>query len=174
MIDMALSSSVVDPTGNGGTHGGVTLVVAASTSSVTLTWDGTNDAGSLVTAGHYQIQAHWSDGKGGSSDITRGILVAPHRDPVRDWVWAYPNRLSTGTGNPYAVFSSVDPNLTLIIRIYDLAGELVGERRGLGGTPDTTWDASGLASGLYLVLVEGRNAQGRLEGTKTLKLLVVH
>jgi hypothetical protein len=62
----------------------------------------------------------------------------------------------------------------LTIRVYDLAGELVGEWLGLGGTPDTTWDTSNSASGLYFAHIEARNGQGRLEGTKTLKLLVIH
>lgn len=175
MTNLVLSGSVVDPHGSGGANGGVTLVVnTSSSSSVTLTWDGTNDVGSLVTAGHYEVMAHWSDGKGGSSDITRGIQVAPHGDPAQNWVWAQPNRLSNASGNPRTVFSSTHSDWSLTIRIYDLAGELVAQRTGLAGTLDTTWDTSNQASGLYLAHVEGRNAQGGLEGAQTLKLLVVH
>lgn len=174
MTGFTLSASVVDPHGTDGSNSAVTLIVSSSTSPVTLIWDGTNDAGVGVSAGHYEVQAHWSDGTGGSSDITQGILVAPHGDRTGDWVWAQPNRLPSVGGDNHAVFSSSHPDWTLTLRVYDLAGELVAQRQGLAGTQDTAWDCSAVASGLYLVHVEGRNAQGVLEGTKTLKLLVIH
>ena len=40
------------------------------------------------------------------------------------------------------------------MKLYDPAGELVGKVQGAAGSGQATWDSSGLASGLYLAVVE--------------------
>jgi hypothetical protein len=64
--------------------------------------------------------------------------------------------------------------LTLVYRVYDMAGELVQSSAfGPAGTNLATWDASGVASGMYLAVVDALNAEGGLVGRKNLKIVVI-
>jgi hypothetical protein len=71
-------------------------------------------------------------------------------------------------------FTSNVPGLTLNVRVYDTAGELVlRQAPGMPGTSGAQWDAAGKASGLYFAVVDSYNAQGGLIGYKILKIVIV-
>ena len=64
LTGMQLSANVLsvgnDQTGSSNTNQ-ATIVL---NTGVTLTWDGRNDSGQLVTGGHYEIEVHFTNGKG--------------------------------------------------------------------------------------------------------------
>jgi hypothetical protein len=65
--------------------------------------------------------------------------------------------------------------MTLVYRVYDMAGELVqSPASGQAGTNLAQWDASGVASGMYIAVVDALNAQGGLVGRQRLKIVVIH
>jgi hypothetical protein len=71
-----------------------------------------------------------------------------------------------GTGVPNAY--------SIQVQIYTLAGELVRTLISPGGNPQINWDATGLASGLYISVVTIQNANGGTMGRQSLKVLVIH
>lgn len=174
MSDVTLSSDVIRPgaTVATGQPASVQVLVQASGSSMALSWDGTSDNGSLVTAGHYQLEVHWDNGQGQVSDITRGILVVS--GSIAQSVTAQPNILKPALGMVTLFQVSSDQNLTLRVKVYTIAGERVTTLQGALGTNQALWNAAGLASGLYLAVVEVSNSQGGLIQRQVLKVEVVH
>jgi uncharacterized repeat protein (TIGR01451 family) len=174
MTNVVLSNTVVQPGAASGQASTVQITVQSSGAAVTLSWDGTNDSGTFVTAGHYQLEAHWFDGRGGTTDISRGILVTGGGDRGMGTVLAQPNILSVSAGVTGTTFKSdSSQSLTLRVRIYNMAGELTAELQGTPGANQAAWDASGYASGLYLAVVDLLNSNGGKVGQKILKLVVL-
>ena len=177
MTDVILSSQVVQPgvATTQGTPVKVQIMIQASGSPVTLSWDGTSDAGAIVTAGHYLLEAHWYDGQGGTTDISRGLLVMAGGNKGKGILTVRPNVLTMASGKTSANFrNSSSLNLTLKVKLYTVAGELVTKLQGDTGTNQAIWDASGIASGVYLAVVETENVNGGVIGSQILKILVMH
>ncbi len=117
------------------------------------------DNGSIVTNGDYLIEVHWTDGKGGGGGgggeevVSRGVIVQRGKQPGDEWECLCGPRndpegrhLDDGDGEFVATA------LTLTVSLYDTAGELVKRPvTGATGSNQVNLDASGLASGLYLV-----------------------
>jgi hypothetical protein len=64
---------------------------------------------------------------------------------------------------------------TLSVKIYTIAGQMVPAN--ISQTPGTAiaqWNATGIASGIYIALVEVLNANGGVIEQQTLKILVLH
>lgn len=175
MTNVALSSGILAPgaAGTGSAPSTIQIVVQTTGLPVTIIWDGTQDGGSLVTAGDYQIGVSWEDGSGGKQEISRGILVVGGGRPGGG-IFAAPNLLTLGTGVSSTNFqiSSANPH-TLKVSVYTLAGELVAVRQGAVGTNSVVWNATGAASGIYLAAVDVLNANGELTQKKLLKVLVI-
>ncbi len=177
MNNVVLSSAVLQPGAPAGGSQPSTLLIAVQTSgtAVTLSWDGTNDSGAYVSAGYYLLGAHWFDGQGGTSDISRGILVTANGNRSDGTLVAQPNLLTVSTGVTRTTFKYYSSqNLTLRVRIYTLAGELAAETQGNSGTNQATWDASGYASGLYLATADLLSNNGGKVGQQILKIMVLH
>jgi hypothetical protein len=173
MTNVSLSTSVISP---GPTTSGNTtylqIFVITSGTPVTLTWDGTNNQGTNVTPGTYSIQLHWDDGQGETTNITRNVLVTGGGG-VSGVVVAEPNVLSpnrtmTTTFNAAGIAGAA--NLT--VKIYTIAGELVTAISGTSGT--ASWNASGLASGVYIAASEARDINGGILCRQTTKILILH
>jgi hypothetical protein len=171
---MTLSSSVLVP---GQSSSGLPSVVSVSTDQGTVlgTWDGRSDAGTLVSSGQYFIEIHSEDGISGSTTITKRVTVmesGPNWE--KGMVQARPNRLTSA--NPQVTFYAEDSDpLTLRVRLYDMAGEKVGDGTpGPLGTNTATWDCTNYASGLYIAVVELYGSNGLFSGRQHMKLLVVH
>ena len=173
MTDVQLSSSVIQPgVVSPNSTSSAQIVIQTSSGGVTLSWDGTNDAGAIVTDGSYVIGVHWNNGNGQIQDLTREITVTGggHLDQVV----AAPNVL-TGTNTTVAFSTQSASAYTLRVRVYTVAGELVATVLGGSGTNQVAWDASGKASGLYLAVAEMTNPQtGTVIGRQILKISVVH
>ena len=63
---------------------------------------------------------------------------------------------------------------TVVIKVFDLAGELVAELSGPGQAGidnEVTWDVSGVQSGVYLAHIDARGTGG--SGSAVIKIAVV-
>jgi hypothetical protein len=176
MTNVSLSTNVMKP--NLGTTFGtttasnLTITVEDSSSPVILVWDGSSDSGTFVTPGEYEVQVHWTDGNGTTTDITRTVLVLQSAS-VSGVALAEPNVLTSSTTMVTTFDASRVLNVTAMkIKIYTVAGELI---QSFGVASNTTpWNASGLASGIYIANVEMDNASGGVVNSQRLKILVLH
>jgi uncharacterized repeat protein (TIGR01451 family) len=173
MTYLTLSTGFLQPGGVGDQPTRVQISVDSSTSCpITLWWDGTNDAGSPVTPGNYLLCARWSNGQGQTSVISKTLLVSAGVDRGSGNVTAQPNRLLPLRGLSRVNFlCDSTPEMTLRVRIYAMSGEFVASSQGEAGGNHASWDASGVASGLYLAVVDKLSPAGGLIGRQTLKIL---
>jgi len=174
MTDLVLSSSQLSP---GGTSAGqprlVQVVVQTSEAPVTLTWDGTSDSGMIVTNGHYQLTARWTNSQGGTTDITRGLMVIRPGDSATG-ISVRPNVLRISSGLTQVTFENhSEQSLTLRGKVYNLSGELVAGFQGDPGVPQAFWNAQGVASGVYLAVLETLNANGGVTNRQIFKIIVI-
>ncbi len=160
-----LSSTVLEP----GSPTDGTLVIATN-NGVTTVWDGHGSGGTVVPNGKYFIEVHSTDGKGGETVIITSVVVVNGVKQAAPRVWAYPNPVTGGTR--LVTFQGSAAGVKLTVKIYDVAGKLVTELNGAGGTSQATWNAAGIASGLYIAKTEQRDANGYLVARQTLKILV--
>jgi len=172
---ISLSSAVFKPAlaGAGNTPN---QVVISMSNATTVIWDGKSDSGGYVTAGKYFIGVSTVDGQGSNSTVFGAVMVQS-ADSLsgQGKVTARPNVLTLASGKTSMVFQSDSTeSLTLKASIYTVAGELVATVEGSPGTNQSSWDAGGAASGIYLVVVEIRNTQGGVKGRQVVKVLVVH
>ncbi len=137
-----------------------------------VVWDGTSDVGAVVTNGDYLIEVHWTDGKGGEEVVSKGVIVERGNSPVTNGnVYAAPNILKGVSSTTVMVNSTTA--MTLTVSLYDTAGELVKRPvTGESGTNQVSLDASGLASGLYLAVVDLTDVNGHLIQKQTTKIVV--
>jgi uncharacterized repeat protein (TIGR01451 family) len=165
LVDVRLSASVIRP---GGTGNGIpTQLVVTLSTGASVVWDGRSDAGKVVSTGKYIVEAHSVDGQGGETQITRMVMVeGGDGEKGAGTVQVSSNLLDATTTQ--AVFQSSLTGQKLKVRVYTVAGELVADL--LEGT-NPTWNTSGLASGLYLAVVQIKDAQGLL-ASRVLKLVV--
>lgn len=171
MAAMSLSTNSFNPYSSTLPTGTVLTVTDTLGGAVTLTWDGRDDNGNVVTTGRYFLSVHWIDGEGGEQTLTNEVAVMDQGVPS-GLVSAWPNILK-GPGAT-TLFVTSQPGLTLHIQIYDLAGELVGKVDGAAGTSQAGWTADKVASGIYLAVVELKDASGNKVARQALKLMVAH
>ena len=147
-------------------------VAITSGSGMTVVWDGRSDTGTIVTNGRYQIEVHYTDGKGSEQTVSRGVIVESTNSPLTNGnVTAGPNILKNGqTITTVRVNSAV--NYTLVVRLYDVAGELLRTVEGTKGSNQATVDVKGLSSGLYFVVADLRTPQGGLAGKQTTQIVI--
>ncbi len=162
-----LSGTVLEP----GSPTDGNLIITTN-NGVTATWTGYSSSGAVVPNGKYFIEVHSTDGKGGETVIVTSVMVLNNPKQTVPKVWAYPNPLTSGFSQVEFQASNLGINLT--VRIYDLAGELVTELKGAGGTSRVTWNAAGISSGLYIAKVEQKDLTGKIIAKQTLKILVEH
>jgi uncharacterized repeat protein (TIGR01451 family) len=168
-----LSTSVIEPsnvTSTGGTPAQVTISLSNGT---TVVWDGKSDSGSIVQNGQYFVEVHSLDGQGGDTIIDQRISVLDPNNGMGP-VFAKPNILTSANGFSTTFVDATGETLTLSVRIYTTAGELVTVVNGAPGANEASWTATGVASGLYIAEVESLNPAGGIADQKTLKLVVLH
>jgi len=150
------------------------LLMTSNSAAVTLLWNGTNDTGTVVTPGEYTIEVHWDNGQGSASDIKREILVMAEIGPT-GMVVARPNQLLINKGVSTTIFdgSSVTNAVSLKVNIYTILGELVTVIAS-PSTPMTSWNATGIASGIYIASAEVLDGNGGVIHQQFVKVLVIH
>jgi hypothetical protein len=173
VLSMQLSTAAIKPglVSTGGTPSEVAVILSNGT---TVVWDGRSDTGLYAHSGQYYIEAHTVDGQGAQSTVVREISVIDS-DSGRgiERVMAIPNVLNEANGYRTTFTTKTAVPLTLKASIYTTAGELVGSIQGLAGTSKTTWDASGVVSGMYLAVVEQVDAQGGRVSRQIQKIVVI-
>jgi hypothetical protein len=171
MAAMSLSANSFNPYSSTLPAGTVLTVTDTLGGAVTIAWDGRDDNGTVVTTGRYFLSVHWVDGRGDEQTLTKEVTVMDQGVPS-GLVSACPNILR-GPGAT-TLFVTGQPGLTLRLKVYDLAGELVGNVDGVPGRSQAAWTADQAASGLYLAVVELYESDGSFAGRQCLKLIVVH
>jgi flagellar hook assembly protein FlgD len=174
VLSMQLSTSVIKPSleAQGGTPNSVAVILSNGT---TVVWDGRSDTGNYAQSGQYFIEVHTVDGQGAQSTVVREVSVIDS-DAGRgiERVLASPNLLNEANGYKVTFTTKTAIPLTLKASIYTLAGELVGTIQGRAGTNSVIWDGGGVVSGLYLAVVEMRDANGGFLSQQTKKIAVIH
>jgi hypothetical protein len=129
-----------------------------------------------VQSGQYLIEIHTLDGKGGETVITQQVSVLGNNRGNVGTLQAEPNVLTRATGTTTNIMDNSGLALTLTVHLYTTAGELISQKTtmGVAGSSQVTLNVSGLASGLYLAVVDGVNAKGGVVDHQTLKIAVFH
>jgi uncharacterized repeat protein (TIGR01451 family) len=136
-----------------------------------VVWDGTGDAGAIVTNGTYQIEVYWTGGNGGQDVVSKSVVVQRGANLSMN-VTAAPSLLKGVTTTMVKVNANMA--LTLTVSLYDTAGELVkAPVTGAVGSNQAALDASGLASGLYLAVVNLADINGNFIQQQTTKIVVL-
>lgn len=86
-------------------------------------------------------------------------------------VIAEPNVINGG--NTHVTFKSAQAGDTLQVSLYTLCGELVKRVQGSAGAGQCSWDAGGMASGIYFANVVYGPPNGTTQN-KILKILIMH
>lgn len=157
--NVVFSGNVIQPTVGTPTPNGTSELMLTFPNGTTVTWDGTNDSGQIVTNGVYQVEVHWLNGNGGEEVISHNVTVERGNNSSATGVaFAAPNILNGNSGGTTVTINS-NLVLTLTASVYDVAGELVKRPvTGLAGSGAVPVDTSGLASGLYFIVVDLKDA----------------
>jgi flagellar hook assembly protein FlgD len=165
------SSTIVPGSSSPGTPGQVQIT--SNLGTLLAAWDGRSDSGTVVTNGIYFVEVTILNGTGGQSVITKTVTVL--QQGIR-WasgtVTAAPNEADAN--HPTIIFATGTNGLTLEVRIYDVAGELVANIYGGAGTSQAQWTPGRVANGIYIAVVGLSDANGKWAGQQILKLLVRH
>ncbi len=177
-LQVSLSTTAFEPTSGEGSGNLPTQVTITLNNGTTEIWNGQADDGAIVPTGRYFVVVHSQDGLGGELVVTRLVTVmSENAEQGLGNLTALPNIVNASSPGGYNVTFTTHSSqtMTLTYRIYDIAGELVSSRiTGPAGMNIAVWDASLVASGCYLAVVEALNLQGGWVGRKTLKVVVVH
>jgi flagellar hook assembly protein FlgD len=166
-----LSTSILRPTlpAGSGPSSSVTISVDIPSGAFQATWDGTNEQGALVTNGRYFVEVRWRN-QGEERTIVQGVSVLREAESGgKGQVTARPDRMAAGTVTTLTL--GPPQGSTLTARLYNIAGELVRKAEGAPGTDRVDLDTTGLASGLYLAVVEVGGPKG-LEERQVVRLMV--
>ena len=164
-----LTASVISPT-NGSGSDGVTETVVMSGNAALGTWDGRNDNGAIVNNGQYHIEVSVKDGKGGSSSVDLAVAVLSVREGGKTMV-VKPNVLTEG--NRVGVIEGGVMGGTVNVKVYALTGALAMNLRGVPGAGMVEVDSASLASGMYILVGEVRDAGGAVKQDFRTKVMVV-
>jgi flagellar hook assembly protein FlgD len=171
-VNVDFSTSVLQPTDGAPAPGGANVVHITSSAGMDLQWDGRSDSGAIVTNGQYFIEVHYVDGRGSDTTQTHGIVVQSANEKGEQ-VYAMPNVLRDGQTTATIGIESARI-YTLRVQLYDVAGELIKTVTGETGRNGATLDVKGLSSGLYIAVVELRDADGKFAARRITKLVIQH
>ncbi len=170
--DVILASNFISPGhSSAGTPSQAQILLQTSNGSMALTWDGMSQGGTYVTPGRYEIDVHWDNGQSSAYDIHRSLIV--ENTVVTGNLVAEPNELKGS--NQVTTFDATGVAGATLVKatIYTLSGQKVVAKQGQPGTAQAQWDASGMASGIYLAVVEADDANGNRLLRKILKVMVL-
>lgn len=140
---------------------------------VTLVWDGKSDSGNFVQNGQYLVEVQ--SGTGAGAVLVQAVSVEDRNSSSgAGVVTAWPNVLRGSNGSMVTTFHTDSSlSLTLNASIYTVAGELIQVINGSQASNQATWNAAGVASGVYLAVVEELDANGGLLSRQILKIAVL-
>jgi uncharacterized repeat protein (TIGR01451 family) len=154
---VSLTNSVITPSYQGGQDNSTTISLSSGLSFV---WDGKNNAGQIVSPGQYYLEIKSTDGQGGETQFTQSVAVLQSGDSLAS-ISVYPNPMNPSVFGDLLTFKDPTGALSLSVRIYTLAGELVSMPPLVNaGSGAFTLNISKLASGLYIADIEMSNSTG--------------
>ena len=136
------------------------------------TADEQNPTHAYTVAGTYTVSLVVTDAKGGQSTAaTQEITVT---GPSNIVTYAYPN---PATATATIVYYLPEGTTDLVLRVYDLVGNLVYEHDLAAAESTYDWDLTStsgdeLANGLYFYVVTGKDASGKAIRSAIFKLLI--
>jgi hypothetical protein len=168
---MKLSNYQPAPNGAGGS------VTIELNGQVVTVWDGKDSSGALVPNSFYHVVMLETTPDGKVVRLERDVLVLnDHASPIS--LVAQPNVAHPGDlVQIIASFAGVPADPASTIKIYAISGELVRPLAVSGGS--ATWDLRNsdgqfVVSGIYFVVLDGRDPNSGRKDVKVIKLLVTH
>ena len=173
MGNVQLSNTVIEPTLGTPSASGTSAVTMTFPDGLTLSWDGKDDNGQVVTNGDYLMEVHWVNGSGGEEDISRSVVVENRGAMATSGnVYVQPNILKGGVTSAW-VMAPGGVGLTVTVNLYDTAGEKVKPTIvGQAGTSMALLDVTGLASGLYFVVVDLTDSSGHMVQRQVTQIVI--
>jgi flagellar hook assembly protein FlgD len=169
VTDVTLSTTVIHPGGDGKDGISPTVGIVLSNGVATV-WDGTSDSGGNVQDGSYFIHLKVENASNGTVEITKPISVLDSRaNTGNTGVW--PNVVTSDNPKVALHAAKLGSDQLIHATLFTIAGSKAGQVEGLVGQNDVTWDLSGYASGLYIVVMDTRE-NGLLKDRTKLKLIV--
>ncbi len=172
-LDMNLSVPMIAPseTGSGGSV--PTQLNILLSNGTTIIWDGKSDNGSFVQSGEYFVELNTNGSSGGL--IVKQVSVEDNNNSAgAGTVTAWPNILKASNGSLVTNFhTNSSLSLTLNASIYTVSGELVQVINGNQGSNQVAWNAAGVASGIYIAVVEEMDTDGGLLSRQTVKVVLI-
>jgi hypothetical protein len=168
------SSMIAGADANGSALGQLKLFLQVPGGEQPWTWDGRNDQGAWVSSGTYTVQLSqaWPDGRRQTLLKSFTVLRAPDLDRPGGDLSLGPSPLRPGQALRLAF--SPAPGYQVDVRLYDLAGEIVGTVGADASSGGLVLQADSLASGIYLARVRFFQDGLALARVENLKLCVVH
>ncbi len=135
----------------------------------TVRWNGASDSGQPAPNGYYRLQVQSGAG---------GVLEAEFYLEHQPWS---AGRVLVGLlprASEARIVWNYSESVSMKFSLYNLAGELVWQARGVGSQGDLRWglrSASGeeVSNGIYLLHCVASSLDGALEDEKVIKLAVV-
>jgi hypothetical protein len=121
------------------------------------------------------VEVHWTNGSGDTSNMTRNITVLAGYGTITS-AKAEPNLLDSANGMITTFDATGVATVTSIkVNIYAISGELVATPSSTtSGLAQATWNASGMASGIYIAVIQMYNSNDGLVGHQAVKVMVMH
>lgn len=152
-----------DPAG----PGGVALAlqgVSGTGGTVTLpyTWNGRNSQGQEVSPGSYTVQLVDQMPGGDTIISSKGFTVLePSDNDEKPKVSVVPNPLGPSDKQLVFIYSSLPAEDSTVLKLYNLAGELVAQGMGGGGSnAKITLQVGNWSAGIYIAVFEVRQGGG--------------
>jgi hypothetical protein len=170
-VSMSLSNFVHNPGGPGGT---LSILVNGS---VIAAWDVRDKDGKIVPNSFYHINLVLNFSDGTQLIFTQDIFLTPNINGSAIQLVAGPNIAAQGTiVRISASYGGIPADSRSKIKIYTLDGEMVKALSITNGL--TLWDLtnstnSGVASGLYLAVLDGVDVNTGNLVRKTIKIIVL-
>jgi len=142
-----------------------------------ITWDGKDNAGLIVSNGIYEIQIVVKDAVAGTVIAEKTVSILNSGKVNLGKITIVPNPFRVDQGSSVGIrWDGAMPG-TVSVRIINVAGELVRELTGDLAVGSISWDASTgsgspVPNGLYIVVIEGKSASGYMD-RKIQKLAII-
>jgi flagellar hook assembly protein FlgD len=143
-----------------------------------MQWDGKNSLGSLVSSGIYEISVEVKERNGYVVHSTKTITVLNESSgPIMSGVKFYPNpAVADATYVMRLAWTAAAPG-KVVIRIYNMAGELVTRMESRMENLFADWDMSSqggerLAPGFYAAVIDAVSTSGEKQRT-AIKLAII-
>ncbi len=154
-----------------------------SNSGEYIEWDGKNSEGKAVAPGNYEIKLTVKPATGSETSSVKTVtLLREDKKYLESFeVWPNPVNLDTEVLNSGVKFnwtcSLAGETGTVYVRVYNIAAELVWEKRARLEDKSVSWNMRTrtneyAARGYYTCIISAKNREGFME-TKTVKMAVV-